>query len=103
MPTVMSQILGDSHPESLWLERRVWVTAGFLLAAPLAFSRTLGALKCAPLKNTNKQKSMKLLFVFFGGARKICASFLLFFRFRIFKEKFPLNFFFVCVFVCIFI
>ncbi|CAN0475299.1 unnamed protein product, partial [Ascophyllum nodosum] len=45
MPTVMSQILGDSHPESLWLERRVWVTAGFLLAAPLAFSRTLGALK----------------------------------------------------------
>ena len=27
----------------------------------------------------HKQKSMKLLFVFFGGARKICASFFIVF------------------------
>lgn len=45
MPTAMTDILGESHADSLLLERRFWVTAGFLVAAPLAFSRTLGALK----------------------------------------------------------
>lgn len=45
MPTAMTDILGESHPDSFLLERRFWVTAGFLVAAPLAFSRTLGALK----------------------------------------------------------
>lgn len=48
MPAAMSDIVGDAHPDSLLLERRLWVTVGFFLAAPLAFSRTLGALKCVP-------------------------------------------------------
>lgn len=45
MPTVMADILGESHAGSLLLERHFWVTGGFVLAAPLAFSRTLGALR----------------------------------------------------------
>lgn len=45
MPTAMADILGESHADSFLLERRFWVTGGFLLAAPLAFSRTLGALR----------------------------------------------------------
>ncbi|CAM9967945.1 unnamed protein product, partial [Hapterophycus canaliculatus] len=45
MPTAMADILGDSHPDSLLLSRHLWVTVGFFLVAPLAFSRTLGALK----------------------------------------------------------
>lgn len=45
MPVAMSDIFQDAEPDSLLLDRRVWVTVGFLLAAPLAFSRTLGALR----------------------------------------------------------
>ena len=45
MPVAMSDILDDAEPDSLLLDRHVWVTVGFLLAAPLAFSRTLGALR----------------------------------------------------------
>ncbi|CAM9231757.1 unnamed protein product [Ectocarpus sp. 4 AP-2014] len=45
MPTAMADILGRSYPDSVLRDRHVWVTIGFLLAAPLAFSRTLGALK----------------------------------------------------------
>lgn len=45
MPTAMADILGESHQDSLLRSRHLWVTAGFLIAAPLAFSRTLGALK----------------------------------------------------------
>lgn len=45
MTTVMSEIVGEHTPFSLLLERRFWVTVGFSLAAPLACSRTVGALR----------------------------------------------------------
>ncbi|CAM9537629.1 unnamed protein product, partial [Phaeothamnion confervicola] len=46
MPDVAEVILGPNHDDdSVFLRRHFWVTVGFVTVAPLAFARTLGALK----------------------------------------------------------
>lgn len=45
MKTVISGFVEDDSDLAFLLSRRVWVTTGFLLAAPLACSRTVGALR----------------------------------------------------------
>mmetsp|Transcript_14415 Transcript_14415/g.43297 ORF Transcript_14415/g.43297 Transcript_14415/m.43297 type:complete len:512 (+) Transcript_14415:219-1754(+) len=44
MPDAMKFILGDDGPP-FWLSRQTWIVAGWLLVVPMAFAKTLDALK----------------------------------------------------------
>lgn len=45
MTTVMSEFVDEGGDLAFLVDRQFWVTVGFLLAAPMASSRTLGALR----------------------------------------------------------